>query len=590
MAATRVLGRAPALCLLLAGLGGLACGGRPPPTLRPVAEPAPRPRQALLDRLLGLSASERFLFGQQHATVWGMYWDGRVQATSARFEATARAGRFTSDAAAIVGDEPAVLGLSLEMVAFDPPSWNRKRLLAEAIRRHGARDGLVTLDWHLPSCAATIEPREVLAKVVVDDQPVDVLATRGGMLFYAEEDHRQPITSRRDVPESLRCVCNVVNDRPIAAGSYQGLSGRTWLRALARHAANVFRAEGLSELPIVVRPFHEHTGPWFWWGQPYWNCRALLGDPAAVSGPEAFRQLVRTFVTALRSEPGMGNLLFSYSADKLRNTGDRERFGPAERKLMDPSSVSRDLSRDRLVAELGALGLSYVSEAQAALPTSLDAVRPTPAEEDAYVARLRRHYGEAYPGDDVIDVLGMDLYYPMARKADERDLRGFGLQLRALAEEARARGKPHALTETGTYRLRLIELLRGRTPGAALRLAGRPHVTAAHDRLFHPEDRRALLEHFGLAAPGDVLLGEEDVSRLFGAGAYTEDWFNRQLLPLAKGSRVAYALVWQTYFDPSQTDRQAFHYVPYPGHPEAEGFRRFFADPATCFLGDGCRR
>ncbi|WP_129573367.1 MULTISPECIES: hypothetical protein [Sorangium] len=28
---------------------------------------------------------------------------------------------------------------------------------------------------------------------------------------------------------------------------------------------------GLDGKPFVLRPFDEHTGAWFWWGQPYWN-------------------------------------------------------------------------------------------------------------------------------------------------------------------------------------------------------------------------------------------------------------------------------------------------------------------------------
>ena len=32
----------------------------------------------------------------------------------------------------------------------------------------------------------------------------------------------------------------------------------------------------------------------------------------------------------------------------------------------------------------------------------------------------------------------------------------------------------------------------------------------------------------------------------------------------------------------------ASFFVPYFGHPEAASFRRFYADPATCFLRDAC--
>jgi len=51
---------------------------------------------------------------------------------------------------------------------------------------------------------------------------------------------------------------------------------------------------------------------------------------------------------------------------------------------------------------------------------------------------------------------------------------------------------------------------------------------------------------------------------------------------------VAYALVWQTYYDSAWTDRYFYYYVPYPGHPDASSYERFYAAPATCFLRDAC--
>jgi hypothetical protein len=72
--------------------------------------------------------------------------------------------------------------------------------------------------------------------------------------------------------------------------------------------------------------------------------------------------------------------------------------------------------------------------------------------------------------------------------------------------------------------------------------------------------------------------------------AADEDWFNQQLLPLARQAKVAYAMVWQTYYDPAWRDRYFYYYVPYPGHPAAAAFRRFHDDPATCFLRDACAR
>ena len=326
----------------------------------------PTDKAAVLARLARLNQSERFLFGQENATLWGMYLNGGLVSTNTWFEATARAGRFTSDSEAVVGDDPAVLGVSLGMLAFEPPSWNRRRATAEAIRRHFAEGGLVTMDWHAPSCdAGSGRSAGALGTVKVNGQDVIVEAITGGTLFYAEEEYTRAIVSRADVPDSLKCLCRIANDVPLATGPYKGMTGKTWLVAHAKYAASVLRDEGLSGLPIIVRPFHEHTGSWFWWGQPYWNCAALLDKPDAVSGPEAYKAMARTFVSTLRAEPGMGNLLFAYSPDKLLGSKEgKERFTAAQNKVMDPTGQARDLLRARLVRELGAAGLAYVSSAQ----------------------------------------------------------------------------------------------------------------------------------------------------------------------------------------------------------------------------------
>jgi hypothetical protein len=341
-------------------------------------------------------------------------------------------------------------------------------------------------------------------------------------------------------------------------------------------------------LPLIVRPFHEHTGSWFWWGRPYWNCAALLEQPDAVSGPDAYKAVVRTFVSALRAEPGMDNLLFAYSPDKLVSSGEaEERFTRAQNKVVDPVGHARDLLRARLVRELVAARLAYVSPAENAIRVRASQAN-SPAQADAYIAERRPLYAEGYAGDDTFDLLGIDLYHPIARPANAADLRLFRLQLRVLAAEARARGKPYALTEAGTYRLQLAALVGGAAPGHPIVINSKAVVDDALARLFDPADRAALLRYFGLARPGPISLGRAERASVM--PRVPEDWFNDQLLVLAREAKVAYALVWQTYYDTSWTDRYFYYYVPYPGHPEATNFQRFHADPATCFLGEGCGR
>jgi hypothetical protein len=556
----------------------------------PDASPAVTPRAAVLARLARLNQSERFLFGQENATLWGMYLNGALVSTNTWFDSTARAGHFTSDSEAIVGDAPAVLGVSLGMLAFEPTGWNRRAPIAAAIRRQVAQGGLVTMDWHAPSCGADVASAGVLATINVDGRDVPIHAITAGPLFYAEEEYKHAIATRDDVPQALKCLCQIANDAPIGAGPYKGISGKTWLIAHAKQAAQVFRDQGLDGLPIIVRPFHEHTGSWFWWGQPYWNCAALLDKPDAVSGPDAYKAMARTFVSTLRSEPGMGQLIFAYSTDKLTGVGatpsQKERPpSAAERKITDPSGQARDLLRARLVRELSAAGLAYVSPAERGATLDVSQARSR-RQADTYVAQRRPFYAEAYAGDDVFDLLGIDLYHPVTRAANDDDLRMLRLQLRVVAEEARARGKPYALTEAGTYRLHLLQVASKAAPGQPLVINGKSSVDEALARLFDPADRAALLRHFGLSEPGPIALTAGERARVVPRAS--EDWFNRQLLVLAKESKVAYAQVWQTYYDSLTTDRYLYYYIPYPGHPEARSYQRFYADPATCFLRDNC--
>lgn len=572
--------RAPSRKAVASPIGADGSAGEPVPVAPTKAE--------VTERLTRLNRSEQFLFGQENSTLWGMYSQGALVSTSKWFETTAQAGRFTSDSEALVGDHPAVLGVSLGMLAFEPTGWNRRAVIAEAIRRQFAQGGLVTMDWHAPSCNAGASVQsEALATVTANGHDVVIRPILGGSSFYAEDEYHRAIASREDVPETLKCLCQIANDLPLTAGPYQGTSGMTWLIAHAKHAAQVFREQRLSGLPIIVRPFHEHTGSWFWWGQPYWNCAALLDRPDAVSGPAAYKAMVRAFVSAIRAEPGMNNLLFAYSTDRLLGLEEGERFTVAQNKVVEPAARARDQLRERLLRELGVAGLANLSPAQRA--AKLPASRATSARRaQIYVAQRRPYYIEAYAGDDVFDVLGIDLYHPLARAANQADLRLFGLQLRVLADEARSRAKPYALTEAGTYRLQLEELARKAGPRGPVLLNDKKSVDAALALLFDPLDRAALLRHFGLSASGPVVLGPAE--RALVVPTVAEDWFNRQLLVLAKEARVAYVLVWQTYFDGTPTGHYFNYYVPYPGHPEARNFERFYADPASCFLRDACPR
>ena len=120
-------------------------------------------------------------------------------------------------------------------------------------------------------------------------------------------------------------------------------------------------------IPVIFRPYHEHTGSWFWWGQN--NC-----------SKEEFIALWQFTVTYLRDEKNVHNLLYAYSPN------------------------------------------GYISNAK---------------------------YLERYPGDDFVDVFGLDTYN--LRNNDQKT--EFVRQLNRVVLLAQQRNKIPALTEVGLNKI-----------------------------------------------------------------------------------------------------------------------------------------
>ena len=103
---------------------------------------------------------------------------------------------------------------------------------------------------------------------------------------------------------------------------------RLWLDRLAGFFVGLKSADGTC-VPVLFRPFHEHTGSGFWWGE-------------AQCTPDEYKALWRFTVEYLRDVKGVHNLLYVYSPDLYRDA---------------------------------------------------------------------EHYTERYPGDEWVDVLGLDAYH-----------------------------------------------------------------------------------------------------------------------------------------------------------------------------------
>ena len=59
-------------------------------------------------------------------------------------------------------------------------------------------------------------------------------------------------------------------------------------------------------IPIIFRPYHEHTGSWFWWGADYCT-------------PEEYKQFWQFTVDYLQKTKKVHNLLIAYSTDNFKN-------------------------------------------------------------------------------------------------------------------------------------------------------------------------------------------------------------------------------------------------------------------------------
>lgn len=168
-------------------------------------------------------------------------------------------------------------------------------------------------------------------------------------------------------------------------GKYLG-----WLDAVADFLTSVKDADG-QPIPIVLRPYHEHTGDWFWWSP---------GSPAQPTdaSPEQFAALWRMTVEYLRDERGVHNVLYAYSPDRSRIN------------MADDST-------------------------------------------------LERGYLYGYPGDDYVDVLGLDDYWDIDQPldgpnaADPAECHDKFVRILTLEGKlAYERGKIAAATEIGSPR------------------------------------------------------------------------------------------------------------------------------------------
>ena len=235
-----------------------------------------------------------------------------------------------SDTKEIVGDYPAVAGFELGHIelgserSLDSVSFTQ---IAEQIKIHYKKGGVITLSWHLNN-PFTMQIRDTLAK--------------------------WPHGTAWDV-SSKEVVASI-----LPGGKYHELFN-TWLERLATFFISLKHDKGIP-IPFIFRPFHEHSGSFFWWG-------------TNICTDNEYSALWRYTVSFLRDKKNIHNILYAYNTDRV---------------------------------------------------TSFE------------------QYMRGYPGDDIIDMLSLDMYDRGAQFGGELDnALGF------ITREAISRNKLAALSETG---------------------------------------------------------------------------------------------------------------------------------------------
>ena len=281
--------------------------------------------ERLLNHLMTYGDSTVYLFGHHDATVYGIGCEADYSNDSTIHQ--------RSDVKSVCNDHPALLSFDLGHIELGdernldgvPFDRIRKEIIA-----HYDRGGMVTLSWHL-------------------DNPLS-----GGTSWVAD--------SLKDV--ETRTVAAVLE------GGEKHELFLTWIDRVADFLNSLETPYGV-KVPVLFRPWHEHTGSWFWWGQAH--CTA-----------DQYKALWQMTIDRLK-ERDVVNALYAYSPG-TEPDGDETK------------------------------------------------------------------YLERYPGDDIIDLMGLDCYC-FAPDADTVKIANYAAQLdrnlEMVCRVAQQHQKAAALTETG---------------------------------------------------------------------------------------------------------------------------------------------
>ncbi|MGN0213621.1 MAG: glycoside hydrolase family 26 protein [Muribaculaceae bacterium] len=272
---------------------------------------ATTPAARLAGRLARVAESGKVAFGHHDDTAYGHTWKYRKN---------------RSDVKSVCGDYPAVMNWDLGLI-----EWETDKQL----------DGV---------------PFEFIRKEVVKQD------ARGGVNAFSWHV-RNPLSKG----DSWNCEGGDVIAQCLKQGTALNDTIRTWIGRVADFLGSLRDAKG-NRIAVIFRPWHEHTGSWFWWGYDFCTAQEY----------KALWQLTREVF----DEKGIDNVLWVYSPDK-----------------------------------------DHVSDVES--------------------------YLQRYPGDELVDIMGGDVYHFDAEAGVELYLERVKQVIGSAVEAARSHGKLVAFTETG---------------------------------------------------------------------------------------------------------------------------------------------
>jgi len=291
------------------------------------------------------------LFGHQDTTLYGVGWKA----------APGEVAR--SDVKTVVGEFPGVYGWDVARWPTGELGHGSDSAYREHIVAADERGGLNTFSWHL------FNP-------VTDEN------------FY----------------DKTPAVANIL------PGGDKHETYKADLDTLAAFTLSLKTKRG-KPIPIIFRPFHEHTGSWFWWGRDF--CTS-----------EEYKALWRFTVEYLRDVKGVHQFLYAYSPDKVKSPEEYFERYPGDDYVdilaldnyvrgENPKEIEEMLVRLRLivtesekrgkVAALSETGLEGLVDEGWFTRVILDPIKNDPvARKIAYVLVWRNHsdthFFATYPG------------------------------------------------------------------------------------------------------------------------------------------------------------------------------------------------